>query len=144
MKSREDISPASGVTGRLDTPCESVACVLTCVFHTLLPRRRRYKMEGLSEMTNLEELWLCRNRISEVGHGLPRGTRLRELNLAHNRIGCFKELLKLSSLEGLRGLTLQDPHFGENPVCGLSNYRTYVAHHLTQARCSVLYGCWVS
>lgn len=90
------------------------------------------EIEGLSDMRKLEELWLCRNRITGVGDGLPPGSALRDVNLAHNRVGCFKELLKLSSLEGLRSLTLQDLHFGDNPVCTLSNYKTYVAYHVPQ------------
>lgn len=93
-------------------------------------------MDGLSSLEALEDLWLCRNRLTEIGDGLPLGRTLREVNLAHNRLGCFKELLKLAPLEGLRSLTLQDIHFGDNPVCWLSNYKTYVAYHLTQ----VLYG----
>ncbi|CAN0113324.1 unnamed protein product [Ectocarpus sp. 6 AP-2014] len=89
-------------------------------------------MDGLSSLGALEDLWLCRNRLTEIGDGLPLGRTLREVNLAHNQLGCFKELLKLAPLEGLRSLTLQDIHFGDNPVCGLSNYKTYVAYHLTQ------------
>ncbi|CAM9171285.1 unnamed protein product, partial [Hapterophycus canaliculatus] len=79
-------------------------------------------MDGLSSLDALEDLWLCRNRLTEIGDGLPLGSTLREVHLAHNRLGCFKELLKLAPLEGLRSLTLQDIHFGDNPVCGLSNY----------------------
>ncbi|CAM9822517.1 unnamed protein product [Scytosiphon promiscuus] len=89
-------------------------------------------MDGLSALDALEDLWLCRNRLTNIGDGLPLGRTLREVHLAHNRLGCFKELLKLAPLEGLRSLTLQDIHFGDNPVCGLSNYKTYVAYHLTQ------------
>ena len=90
------------------------------------------QMDGLSALEALEELWLCRNRLTEIGNGLPLGRTLREINLADNRLGCLKELLKLAPLEGLRHLTLQDLHFGDNPVCGLSNYKTYVAYHMTQ------------
>lgn len=91
-------------------------------------------MDGLSCLAALEELWLCRNRFTEIGDGLPLGPTLREINVSHNRLGCFKELLKLAPLEGLRSLALQDAHFGDNPVCGLSNYKTYVAYHLTQVK----------
>lgn len=96
-----------------------------------------YQIDGLSNNESLEELWLSRNRIVDIGNALPLG--LRDINLAHNRLGCFKELLKLAPLEGLRALTLQDPHFGDNPVCSLSNYKTYVAYHLTQVRYCVVY-----
>ncbi|CAM9515850.1 unnamed protein product, partial [Choristocarpus tenellus] len=57
---------------------------------------------------------------------------LTDVNLACNKIGRFKDLQPLSHLEDLRSLTLQDPHFGDNPVCGLPNYQTYVSYHLTQ------------
>lgn len=77
-------------------------------------------------------MWLCRNRLFEIGNDLPVGHAMRELNVAHNRLGCFKDLLKLSPLAGLRDLILRDPHFGDNPVCGLSNYKTYVTYHLPQ------------
>jgi len=78
------------------------------------------QMDGLSSLDALEDLWLCRNRLTEIGDGLPLGRTLREINLAHNRLGCFKELLayhltqvqtlggvdtiRLSSLENVRGL----------------------------------------
>lgn len=97
-----------------------------------------FQMDGLSCLAALEELWLCRNRFTEVGDGLPLGPTLREINVSHNRLGCFKELLKLAPLEGLRSLALQDAHFGDNPVCGLSNYKTYVAYHLTQVKKTVV------
>lgn len=93
-----------------------------------------FQIDGLSGLQALEELWLCRNGLTEIGDNLPLGPALSEINLAHNRLGYFKELLKLAPLAGLRSLTLQDPHFGDNPVCSLSNYRTYVAYHLTQVK----------
>lgn len=112
-----------------------VSLLLIGLFRRIL---RTLKMDGLSSLEALEDLWLCRNRLTEIGDGLPLGRTLREVNLAHNRLGCFKELLKLAPLEGLRSLTLQDIHFGDNPVCGLSNYKTYVAYHLTQVLSRVL------
>lgn len=114
------------------SPCNFTGKVLqlTCQFCTDVTALT--KIDGLSSLETLEELWLSRNRIADIGNGLPLG--LRDINLAHNRLGCFKELLKLAPLEVLRSLTLQDPHFGDNPVCGLSNYKTYVAYHLTQVR----------
>lgn len=107
---------------------------LHVVQHQPLFTKTHAQMDGLSSLGALEDLWLCRNRLTEIGDGLPLGRTLREVNIAHNQLGCFKELLKLAPLEGLRNLTLQDIHFGDNPVCGLSNYKTYVAYHLTQVR----------
>lgn len=115
--------------------CNSICLHLSCPVCTYLyPLLWHAQMDGLSTLEALEELWLCRNRFTEIGNGLPLGPAMREINLAHNRLGCFKELLKLAPLEGLRSLTLQDPHFGDNSVCGLSNYKTFVAYHLTQVQ----------
>jgi hypothetical protein len=27
-------------------------------------------------------------------------------------------------------VTFQDPHYGDNPICNLCNYQTYVLYHL--------------
>ena len=55
---------------------------------------------------------------------------LHTLHLSANLLGCFKELLALTSLSSLKHLVLSDPHFGTNPVCGLCNYQTYSLYHL--------------
>lgn len=36
----------------------------------------------------------------------------------------------MNRLPGLRVLAFYDPHFGENPICNLCNYQTYVLYHL--------------
>jgi Leucine-rich repeat (LRR) protein len=64
--------------------------------------------------------------------GLDHNFKLEELNLSDNRIGCFKELLNLARLPALRSLSFSDPHYGDNPVCGLCNYQTYVMYQLHQ------------
>ena len=58
--------------------------------------------------------------------------RLEELNLAHNRISSFRDILNLARLGSLKSLSFSDPHFGDNPICKLCNYQTYVTYHLTQ------------
>ena len=55
---------------------------------------------------------------------------LEELNISNNKIGNFKEVLNLNRLPNLRICTFQDPHYGENPICNLCNYQTYVLYHL--------------
>jgi hypothetical protein len=52
------------------------------------------------------------------------------LNIAGNKICSFKEALNLNRLTGLRVLAFYDPHYGENPICNLCNYQTYVLYHL--------------
>jgi len=31
-------------------------------------------------------------------------------------------------------LTFSDPHYGENPICHLCNYQTFVLYHLPQLK----------
>ncbi|GBG23854.1 Leucine-rich repeat-containing protein 9 [Hondaea fermentalgiana] len=87
-------------------------------------------LEDVSKLETLEELWAARNFISEIGTSLDKLHSLRELNLAENELRTFKEVLNLARLPKLDQLTLNDPHFGSNPVCLLSNYRTYILCHL--------------
>jgi len=89
-------------------------------------------LAGLEALPHLQELWACRNRIHTIGTSLAKNSSLKELNLADNQIGGFKEILALCSLRSLESLTLNDPHFGANPVCQLCNYQTLVIFHLTQ------------
>jgi Leucine-rich repeat (LRR) protein len=89
-------------------------------------------IDGVSSLTNLKVLWLARNQIEVFSTCLDLNVNLSELNLADNKVGCFKELLNLARLPALRKLSLSDPHFGENPVCGLCNYQTYVMYQLHQ------------
>jgi hypothetical protein len=89
-------------------------------------------LDGVECLVNLRELWACRNKIQRIGTSLNKCVSLRELNLADNAIGCFKEILNLCHLQSLESLALSDPHFGGNPVCGLCNYHTLVVFHLSQ------------
>lgn len=87
-------------------------------------------LDDVSLVTSLEEIWVARNFIDEIDTSLDRLGSLRELNIAQNKVGTFKEVLNLARLPELKKLSLNDPHFGANPVCSLSNYRTYVLCHL--------------
>lgn len=55
---------------------------------------------------------------------------LQDLNISGNKICSFKEALNLNRLPNLRVLAFYDPHFGDNPICNLCNYQTYVLYHL--------------
>lgn len=55
---------------------------------------------------------------------------LYEINLAANKLGNFKELLNINRISSLKVATFFDPHYGENPICNLCNYQTYVLYHL--------------
>ena len=129
-----------------------------------LGNNRIRRLRGLDSLVNLEKLWIDENRIDNIGEGaLNNLVRLKELNLASNRIesigmsldglvsleelnisnnkiGNFKEVLNLNRLPMLRICTFQDPHYGENPICNLCNYQTYVLYHLPNlAKLDTLY-----
>jgi hypothetical protein len=111
-------------------------------------------MDGIEHCRSLKRLWLAGNRISCVGTYVVRGfvstvffwyflinsvaflsvldslQALEELNLAENLISSFAEIPNFARLGALKALYLSDPHFGENPVCALSNYRTYAVNQL--------------
>jgi Leucine-rich repeat (LRR) protein len=90
------------------------------------------EVTGLATLGRLKTLWLARNLIESFGTCFDKNTALRELNLADNRIGCFREVLNLNRLPALRVLSFTDPHYGDNPVCALCNYQTYVMYQLNQ------------
>lgn len=81
-------------------------------------------------MSHLLELNLAKNNIETIGIGLDGLSNLKELNISANRIGNFKEVLNLNRLPNLTICTFSDPHYGENPICSLCNYQTYVLFHL--------------
>ena len=74
------------------------------------------------------------NQIDCIKTGLDNLVSLEDLNISGNRIGTFKEVLNLNRLPNLKVLAFKDPHFGENPLCNLSNYETYVLYHLRSVK----------
>ena len=84
-------------------------------------------MENLS---SLKQLWLASNQIDCIKTSLDNLVALVDLNLSGNKICSFKEVLNLNRLPNLKVLSFYDPHFGENPICNLCNYQTYVLYHL--------------
>eukprot|EP00003_Mantamonas_plastica_P013703 TRINITY_DN2388_c0_g1_i1.p1 TRINITY_DN2388_c0_g1~~TRINITY_DN2388_c0_g1_i1.p1 ORF type:complete len:401 (+),score=101.94 TRINITY_DN2388_c0_g1_i1:161-1363(+) len=87
-------------------------------------------LAGLKGLRSLKTLYCCSNEIRSIGDHLNRNLELEELNLSNNQIGSFKEILHLTRLPKLHTLSFNDPHFGENPVCLLGHYQTYVLCHL--------------
>lgn len=92
-------------------------------------------LDGLWKLTQLKQLWACRNKIERLDSALSCCVNLTELNLADNRLCSFKSLLSLTNLDQLSVLTLSDPHYGDNPVCKLCNYQTYLMCHLSRLSC---------
>jgi len=87
-------------------------------------------IQGIKNLTQLKDLNLAGNKISSLGNSLDPLLSLEELNLSNNKIGNLKELLNLNRLPKLRVASFSDPHYGENPICGLCNYQTYALYHL--------------
>ena len=85
---------------------------------------------GLNNLERLEHLNLASNNIETIGVGLDGLVSLSTLNLAANKIGNFKEVLNLNRLNCLSVCMFADSHYGDNPICNLCNYKTYVLYHL--------------
>ena len=93
------------------------------------------RIQGLEPLTRLSQLWLCSNRIGAIDDALSGCGALEELNLAGNRICNFKDIPTLARMRRLATLSFAEPHFGDNPLCALCNYQTYLLFHMTQLRC---------
>ena len=82
-----------------------------------------------TSLINVKELNLAGNRLETIGMSLDSLVALEDLNISANRIGNFKEVLNLNRLPNLKVCTFQDPHYGDNPICNLCNYQTFVLYH---------------
>ncbi|EGR31925.1 leucine rich repeat protein [Ichthyophthirius multifiliis] len=85
---------------------------------------------GLQNLQQLKQLWIAGNQIEDIRINLDKLQNLNDLNISGNKICSFKEALNLNRLPNLKQLSFYDPHFGENPICNLCNYQTYVLYHL--------------
>jgi Leucine-rich repeat (LRR) protein len=95
-----------------------------------LDQNRIETLEGLGKLANLKELNISQNRIDSIGTGLDGLHSLHELNISANKVGNFKEVLNLNRLTKLQSCIFSDPHYGDNPICNLCNYQTYILYHL--------------
>ncbi|CAE7193588.1 Lrrc9 [Symbiodinium natans] len=94
------------------------------------PDKKQLAVLAGLDAPNLTELNVASNRISSIEHVVDRMPRLQSLNLADNRLYSYREVISLSKLDALHTLSFADPDFGENPICFLCNYSTYVLYHL--------------
>ena len=92
------------------------------------------RMQGLDNMTQLTQLWLGANRIGAICDALANCSSLEELNLAGNLISNFKDIPNLARMRRLATVSFNEPHFGDNPLCALCNYQTYLLFHMTHLR----------
>ena len=109
-----------------------IRCLDKCIYleKLWLDENRIEQIDGIQSLSHLTELNLAKNNIETIGIGLDGLVNLRELNISANRIGNFKEVLNLNRLPNLIICTFSDAHYGENPICSLCNYQTYVLFHL--------------
>jgi Leucine-rich repeat (LRR) protein len=104
------------------------------ISHNLLKHLGR-----VSETPQLRQLWVASNRIASLTPEVEALSCLEELNLADNLLASLEQVKLLLRLPSLKVLSLNDPHFGENPVCRLVNYTTYMNYlfpRLQQLDCS--------
>jgi hypothetical protein len=97
----------------------------------------------------LEQFWICDNSLTVI-ENLPLSIRsfwagnnyiaslsdeilkynLEDLNISGNLLLSFTDIFILSKIKTLKNLSLNDPNFGENPICALNNYRVFTLSHL--------------
>jgi hypothetical protein len=92
------------------------------------------RVQGLEALGALTSLWLGANRIPSICDALTTNANLEELNLAGNLISNFKDIPNLARMRRLTSLCFSEPHFGDNPLCSLCNYQTYLLFHMTHLR----------
>eukprot|EP00892_Ulva_mutabilis_P001629 jgi/Ulvmu1/11467/UM077_0010.1 len=76
-------------------------CQLTALSILELGSNRIKVVESLGPLVQLQQLWLGRNRIADVGRGLDTLTNLRQLSLQANRLESIGGLEALTALEEL-------------------------------------------
>lgn len=99
-------------------------------------------LENLDGLSSLRQFWISGNQIEHIKNSLDKLSSLNDLNLSGNKICSFKEILNLTRLPKLEILSFYDPHYGDNPICLLGNYQTFVLYHLSNI--TQLDTLWVS
>jgi len=87
-------------------------------------------LDGLALAPQLQRLNAARNRISSVSGSFDHNPGLVSISVADNHLCAFSEIFDFARLVNLRELNFADPDWGENPICSLCNYKTYVLYHL--------------
>jgi hypothetical protein len=84
------------------------------------------KIENLP--ITIESLSIALNFIENLSENLLEYEELKELNISGNLLSSFKDIIIISKIKKLEELNLNDPNFGENPICLMNNYRLFVLH----------------
>jgi len=88
---------------------------------------------GLHAVPELEELWIQANNIDKL-QGLETNTNLTILAISGNPISEFAELRRLSALNSLRDLSLQDIHFGRCPIVDDNGFKEFISCYLRKVQ----------
>lgn len=91
-------------------------------------------IEGLEDCVNLEELWLGKNKITEI-RGISHLTKLRKLDIQSNRLEKIQGLETLVDLE-----ELYLGHNGISEICGLDTLSALMILDLTKNRLTEITG----
>lgn len=86
------------------------------------------KIENLPH--SLKSLWIATNLIDHLDQDLLIYENINDLNLSANLLCSFQDIYILSKLKSLENLNLNDPNFGENPICLINNYRLNILHRI--------------
>lgn len=89
-------------------------------------------IKPISYCKKLEIIRGGNNKIQTVGDYLKNIDNLHFVNLSGNYLLCYDEIDAFSHIPNLAHLRLNDPHFGSNPICNLSNYHIYSLYKLEQ------------
>lgn len=81
--------------------CDQWSVDVLPAFHGTSMQTVVQEVENLEPLVRLQQLWLGRNRIPEVGRGLQALTGLRQLSLQANRLVSISGLETLTCLEEL-------------------------------------------
>jgi hypothetical protein len=87
------------------------------------------KIKKIEKLPNtIESLSIALNFIENLSENLLEYEELKELNISGNLLSSFKDIIIISKIKKLEELNLNDPNFGENPICLMNNYRLFVLH----------------
>ena len=110
-----------------------ISCIGKLKYLTELDFHDNYveNISCLSTCTQLNIIRCGNNKIHTLcNQNFDKLINLHTLNIAGNFLLYFQEISLLAKMKNLKNLCLSDPHFGNNPLCEMSNYYTYSLYKL--------------
>jgi len=99
--------------------------------HTLWIAENKLKdLRGIANLPKLCHLHAPSNQITTLEPGLDKLKNLEHINVANNKLHTFKCVSALQHFQSLQEVNFNDPEFGTNPFCQITNYSVYVLFHL--------------